>query len=196
MRFLAIFSTLHHYFSLLLHIIIVGNDIYLFSCNSSVQSLSMYSCLLLVLLLINIGQLLLSRIRKARCYLTSLNQHIFFCWKITKIKYKMFCTFSWSWTLELTRLFNSFPSFSLANFCYNLVHSKWFFTVVTVTRNFALWRRLIARKLFRNTWFFVNITLITFSASMAENIGTAKTFLAVIQDNIFTRWHIILIKWT
>ena len=116
--------------------------------------------------------------------------------QIQNVLYFFWNIFSWSWTLELTRLFNSFPYFSLANFCYNLVHSKWFSTVVTVNRNFALWRRLIAWKLFRNTSFFVNITLITFSASMAENIGTAKTFLAVIHDKIFARWHIILIKWT
>ena len=42
-RFLAIFSTLHHQFSLILHVMIGGHDVQLFSYNSAVQS--MYSCM-------------------------------------------------------------------------------------------------------------------------------------------------------
>ena len=41
-RFLAIFSILHHQFSMILHIMIGGHDVQLFSYNLLVQS--MYSC--------------------------------------------------------------------------------------------------------------------------------------------------------
>ena len=42
LRFLVIFLTLHHQFSLILHIMIGGHDVQLLSYNSPVQS--MYSC--------------------------------------------------------------------------------------------------------------------------------------------------------
>ena len=77
---------------------------------------------------------------------------------------------SWNWTLDLTRLFNSFPSFSLTDLYYNLVYFKPIFTVVTVTRTFAPQWWLITRILFWNTSFFVSITLITSSTTTTENI--------------------------
>ena len=46
LRFLAIFSTLHHWFFLILHIMIGGHDVQLFSYNSPVQSVLVTDVLL------------------------------------------------------------------------------------------------------------------------------------------------------
>ena len=118
------------------------------------------SFLLLVLILMDIGQLILSRINKARWYLTL--------------------------TFELARLFNSFPYFSLADFCYNVVYSKRIFTVVTNTRIFAPQWRLTTRTFFFEIHRSLLISLLSRPLAQQKkyrHFGTVKklTFLVGIQ---------------